>query len=373
MGTHWRTRAVGPNLYALLRAGLDPSVSADAVLTDWCRNEFGAAGPRACAAFRLLDDNNCSESLMLHKVSHVYARPSCLRPAAWEVYPLHWSTGPEGSVAALHGNSSGYSWVDEGQCAWRRLYGWVDNFCALNASGANLTAPQRDSLSYWCHSFSYMRALAAIDCAWALHRDGIAALNTSADPHRFATEVVLPLRVQLTANVSIALTHLMQTISNVGEIGTLAHMLSSDLPNALWNATEVELLLGALGTSQLPAAARPSTRYRGAPRIFVPTRRPFARPNQTLTIRAVVLSATRPDRVELWTREPHTAGDAGWVGAAMQAETAKQQSFTRSVAVRAELEYYVSASWGSAPAAAQVVWPPGAPARGESVLVWPGR
>ena len=81
MGTHWRTRAVSPNLYALLRAGLDPSVSADAVWTDWCRNEFGAAGPRACAAFRLLDDNNCSESLMLHKVSHVYARPSCLRPA----------------------------------------------------------------------------------------------------------------------------------------------------------------------------------------------------------------------------------------------------------------------------------------------------
>ena len=45
--------------------------------------------------------------------------------AAWEVYPLTWSTGPEGSVAALHGNSSGYSWVDEGQCAWRRLYGFT--------------------------------------------------------------------------------------------------------------------------------------------------------------------------------------------------------------------------------------------------------
>ena len=374
MGTHWRTRAVSPNLYALLRVGLDSNVTVAEVWSDWCKSEFGAVWEKACVAFRLLDANNCSESLMLHKVSHVYARPSCLRPAAWEMYPLRFSTGPEGSVAALHANSSGFSWIDDGQCAWRSLYRWVDSFCDIQ-SGVNVTATQRDALDYWCHSFSYMRALAAIDCAWALYQESVAQLNSSTDPRRFATEVVLPLRVQLTANVSIALTHLMQTISNVGEIGTLAHMLSSDLPNTLWNATEVKLLLDALGTLHLPVDAMPSTEYQGAPRVFVPTRRPFVRgSNQTVSIRAVVLSTTRPSRVQLWTRAlaPDSDGLAvvQWASRPMRTETAKQQSFVQTIVVTGTgIEYYVSATWDHS--SNSVLWPPEAPTRGENVLVWP--
>lgn len=172
---------------------------------------------------------------MKHKVTHVYARPSCMRPASWEIGRLFWSTGPEGSVAVLRGNTTGYLSEDDGQCAWAQLYKWVDDFCGIGGGG--MTPDQADNWRYWCHSFKYMRGLAATDCAWGLHRDAIVALGRATDPKAFATDVVVPLRAQLVANVSAVVENLLQTVSNVGEIGTVAHMLSSDLPNTLWNRT----------------------------------------------------------------------------------------------------------------------------------------
>jgi hypothetical protein len=138
MGTHWRTRAIAPNLHALLRIGLDVNLSPSAIWKEWCAQEFGAAAaPHACAAFGVLDDNNCSESLMEHKVSHVYARPSCMRPASWGPFgSVHWSVGPEGSVAVLRGNDTGYQTEDQGQCAWPRLYNhWCDPIVRPSQSG----------------------------------------------------------------------------------------------------------------------------------------------------------------------------------------------------------------------------------------------
>jgi hypothetical protein len=185
-------------------------------------------------------------------------------------------------------------------------------------------------------------------------------------------EVVVPLRAQLAANVSLVVTDLLQTVSNVGEIGTVAHLLSSDLPNTLWNRTEISLLMNATGADSLPSDLLPTSKYLGPDRLFVVTRKPLAAPNSTLLLTAVVLSTTRPHNVQAYVRPLHSAQplhqrSGQWAPTTMEAISLKQQAYRVSLPVGTEdVEWYVSANIESK----QLYFPPAAPAQGQSVVVW---
>ena len=326
LGTHWRTKPLSPNIHALLASSLSVNRSVDSIWTQWCRAEFGAeAAADACKAFRVLDSNHCDRIMAvdLQKTSacpgYPYARPDCLRPAAWDFTWLNqsagkgrslWSTGPEASVSAIQASDK--------QCAYRLLYDhWLDPFCALsNRSSANMTAAQRDRLEYWCSSFRYMRSLAAVDCAWYQHRQATAKLAGAPNGSRAAVAraTALPSRVALAANLSAAVGLLLSAVSSVGEIGMLAHILSGAAPMILGNATEVQLLESALG-HPLPAEALPQPQFSGEARIFVPSLRPVAASGARFEVVAVVLSQRPPEKVWLRFRQLH-ASNQTW-GAAV--------------------------------------------------------
>eukprot|EP01051_Picozoa_sp_SAG22_P000047 SAG22_NODE_1_length_62449_cov_158.689270_47_plen_576_part_00 len=325
LGTHWRTKPLSPNINALLASSLSVHRSVDSIWAQWCAAEFGEEmAADACKAFHVLDSNHCDRIMRvdLQKTSacpgYPYARPDCLRPAAWDFTWQNqsarkgkslWSTGPEASVSAIQAN--------EKQCAYRSLYDhWLDPFCELSNNRSAVTPAQLDRLQYWCSSFRYMRSLAAVDCAWWVHRRATEALAGASNSSRAAVarKTALPARVALVANMSAAVGLLLSAVSTVGEIGMLAHVLSGAAPKILDNTTEIELLEGALG-HPLPAESLPQPQFLGEARIFVPSIRPVATSGHRFEIVAAVLSQRPPDKVWLQWRYLHN-GSHPW-GAAV--------------------------------------------------------
>jgi hypothetical protein len=382
LGTHWRTKPLSPNIHALLASSFNVTRTRTSIWVEWCTAEFGAAvATDACTAFLHLDNNDCDARMSrdLLKTSacpgYPYAEPSCLRPAAWDFTWLNrsagkgrslWSKGPEGSVSAIQANAK--------QCAYRALYHWVDPFCALLNASRGATAAELGRLQYWCHSFQYMRALAAVDCAWYTHRAATARLASTANESRatVARADALPARVAMLANLSTAITLLMSTVGTVGEIGMLSHILNGAAPMMLENHTEVQLLVESLGHA-LPAEALPRPSFAGESRIFVPSIRPVAVSGATLEIIAAVLSPQPPTSVWLQWRPLHNNDSQPvqpWSAEIHMAAVHAEETQVYSGAVVApndDFEWMVAAHTAGG---VQILFPAAAPASGEHVVIW---
>eukprot|EP01050_Picozoa_sp_SAG11_P022266 SAG11_NODE_4167_length_2029_cov_0.897927_2_plen_280_part_00 len=266
--------------------------------------------------------------------------------------------------------------ASEKQCAYRELYDpWIEPFCALRNRLHAMAAAQHSRLTYWCGSFKYMRTLAAVDCAWFNHRAATATLAATPNASRLvvARTVALPARIAMLSNLSAAVTLLLSTVSTVGEIGMLSHILNGAAPMMLDNQTELQLLSSSLG-HELPAEALPSPKFVGEPRIFVPSIRPLVESGAPLEICACVLSPQPPTRVWLQWRPLHNDGrqlQPVWSAAipmeAVLTDGTQVYSATM-VAPEDDFEWMVSAQLTTC--GANISFPASAPASGEYVVIW---
>jgi hypothetical protein len=232
---------------------------------DWATHQFGKkAGEAAARIFERMDG-------MLPK-------------------PATWVDGPGG--------------VKPDPRQWplvRKEYAFVDDFAALRplVKGAG----NLERFSYWLNTLLYFRDIGELNCAWADSNsamDIVKAETQPAEQRRLARELALPAREKLVSIVSKLFEHLLATISNPGELGTVANWNQHNLPGVLVKSGEE--LAKVLG-EPLSVRLNPSKDYTGLPRVFVPTVQTSIEQGQNLQLKVVVLSAKPARSATLFWRE----------------------------------------------------------------------
>jgi len=115
-------------------------------------------------------------------------------------------------------------------------YDWVEKFLAMRGqvSGAENLA----RFDAWYHRFEYLRQLAKTECLWNDYNVAFSNV-TSIDPYNYAKRAsvarteALPIRIGLVQQTQEMMSHLQQTISSTGTMGTFMNMEAQNLPVVL--------------------------------------------------------------------------------------------------------------------------------------------
>lgn len=292
---------------------------------DWALSEFGGSvADEAAGLFNRLDGK--------HPV------------------PVSWTNGPGGLVPDPR------PWPEV-----RRAYGFVDDFADI---GTRLTGEaNRARFEVWLKRFEIMRETARLACLWAEFNaamDEVRAAKDAASRKRLAEAEALPLRVEMAGALKAVLTRLLATAANTGDLGTIMNWEQHILPGAFERPGEE--LAKALGGS-LPDAARLSPDYEGPVRIVPLAARMSLEAREDFRVRVAVLSRGGVGKAELFWRPlgtgPYKPVALSFIGRGVYAGTLSSPG--------ADIEYYVKVAADGV----EAVWPPTAPARGRTAVVYP--
>jgi len=226
---------------------------------DWATSEFGPEAPEIAEVFSRIDGK-------LPRPSDWVDGPGGLRPDArpWEQI------------------RKDYAFVDELEALRPRIRG----------PGA------RARFDYWLGQFRYMRTLGQIRCVWGRYEALMEAARSEKDAARkkqIAREA-LPLRKEIVRLYGQAYGHILPTVSNTGELGTIANLEQHVMPMLLANPGKE--LAKALG-EPLPADAEPARGYHGPTTVIVPTVRSTVGAQETLRLRVIILSQAPVEQADL--------------------------------------------------------------------------
>jgi hypothetical protein len=292
---------------------------------DWATHEFGPdAGPAAAAIFTRIDG-------------------SVPKPATWV-------DGPGG----IQPDSRPWSEV-------KPAYAFADEFAALASRVRG--AGNRDRFDYWLSTLEYFRLMGQVNCAWGEYNrviENVRKEKDAAAQKRVAIETALPARKRLVALVNELQWRLLATVTNPGELGTVANWNQHNLPSLLVKPGQE---LGKVLGESLPADAQPSREYRGPTRVFLPTIRTTMASDEPLRLKMLVLS-----------QEPVKTATLHW--RKLGSKRFNQQRFTAigrgvySVELPApganDFEYYATAETLKG----RTVWPASAPQLNQTVVTW---
>ncbi len=277
---------------------------ADDFYDDWVLHELGPdAGPAAAAIFKRID---------------------CALPR-----PSDWVDGPGGLKPDLR------PWSEV-----EKEYGFTVDLANLRPRVKGQGSLER--FDYWLSTFRYMKATARVRCLWAEYSkamEKVAAEKDAKTMSAIAREAALPLREELVRAVAEVHARLLETVSNPGELGTVANWQQHILPGLLEKpAAELEKALG----EPLPASAMPSKRYEGPPRVIVPAVRTSLTAGEALRVKAIVLSRSPPREVALHWR-PLGRGELTRVPLAHASRGVYSAELRADAAAGEDLEYHVKA------------------------------
>ena len=204
--------------------------------------------------------------------------------------PADWVNGPGG----IKRDARPWSQVCE-------EYAFVDELAALRSQ---IKGPGNlERFDYWLHTFLYLREMAHVNCAWAEYNraiDQVKAEKNLTAQKQAAREMALPLRKKLVELVGEVYEHLLATVSNHGEMGTIANWEQHLYPSLLDKpGDELAQILG----EPLPRDAMPRRDYHGPLRIIVPTVRCSYRIGEELSLKVIILSEKPPRESTLYWRE----------------------------------------------------------------------
>ncbi len=294
----------------------------DDFYADWAEGEFGpAAGPAAAAVFARIDGH-------LPQVSV-------------------WVGGPGGLKADPR------SW-DEAA----KEYGFVDELAAImpRVTGAG----HKERFAYWLNTFQYMRETARLECLWGEYDRAAAALKAPGDASSkaaLAESTLIPIRERLVACLGSIYGHLLATVSNPGELGTVANWEQHLIP-AIFLKPNAELrqVLG----HELPPSAQPQGPYEGETRIIVPAARTLLAEGESLALRVIILAAAPPSEAALHWR-PLGAGEYAAIPLKRAARGVYEVTCPET---GGDIEYYIKVRVGEK----ETVYPATAPAISQTVV-----
>ncbi len=296
---------------------------------DWARQQFGSeVGAQAAGLFEKIDGK--------------LPRPS------------DWVDGPGG--------------IRPDPRPWEQVvkdYAFVDELAALESRVRG--EGNRERFDWWLHTFEYMRAMGQVNCLWAQYTNAVGQVKAEPDAARqkqLARDKALPVRRQLVTAVTDLCQHLLATVSNPGELGTVMNWESHNFPGLLTKpGEELAKLLG----EPLPADAQLPTAYRGPTRVIVPTVRTSVNPGEALDLRVLILSEDKPKDAAVYWRELGQGGFAK-VRLSPVARGVHLAKLGAAQASQEALEYYVEVQ----PRVGKAVrFPATAPKLNQTVVVAP--
>ncbi len=232
---------------------------------DWARNQFGKAAAE--------------------EIAQIFTRVDGKLPI-----PVVWTTGPGGIVP----NPKPWDEVKKG-------FQFIDDLLTISPDIKG--KGYRERFDYWLNQFQYMREVAHFNCLWAVYNQEMEKVKAEKDEKaraKLAVENALPFRVKMVDSARQILQYLLATVSNTGEMGTIANWEQHNLAEALEKPGEE--LRKILGT-ELPPEAGLSKTYEGPLRIIVPAVRTSLEPGEPLKLKVIILARSKPQDAVFYWRE----------------------------------------------------------------------
>jgi hypothetical protein len=183
----------------------------------------------------------------------------------------------------------------------RKDYAFADELAALQDQVRG--AGNRERFTWWLNTFRYMEAMGRLNCKWGEYTNAAGKVKAEKDPaaqKTLAKQTLLPLRREIIALLGQVYDHLLATVSNPGELGTVMNWEQHLLPDLLRKPGEE---LAKLTGEPLPADVQPPQGYRGPTRVIVPTVRTSFTPGEELSLRVLILSEQPPSEAALYWRK----------------------------------------------------------------------
>jgi hypothetical protein len=350
IGIHWRTEILSPNFAALARAGWETgdwknqNVTVERDLPqsdfylDWASSQFGKENaPVFAGIFSNLDGG---PEGMYSFQAKLY------RTSTW------MGTGPGG---VFSNNQTWESISNE--------FDFVDEFAKLRDSVTGSGNIER--FDYWLNVFQYTRQMAEVGCIFG-SQDSIAEIikteNSSQRKLELANELI-DLKNLVNEKWGIMVTFLLQYAGTTGDLGTIANL-------ELHNQEQLKVLtrhdsLIAVITGNPAPENEFWTDYRGKPRIIVPTKRNILDKEESLNVKAIVLSESKMNSVILYWRhlgvKPFKEVFFSNVGRGVYSALLSDEEFRGN-----DFEYYIEAKTENE----NMIYPGDAPDKLMTVVVW---
>lgn len=287
IGIHWRTEILSPNFAALAKAGWETGewknqngtairdLPQSDFYLDWASSQFGKENAQIFAGiFSNLDGG--PEGMYSHQAK-------LYRASKW------METGPGGVF------SNNHSWEKIG-----KEFEFVDGFEKLRDSITGSGNIER--FEYWLNVFQYTRQMAEVGCVFGI-QDSIAEIikTEKNNPRKLelANELIT-LKNLVNEKWGTMVTLLLQYAGTTGDLGTITNL-------ELHNQEQLKVLtkhdsLIAVVTGNPAPKNEFWTDYRGKPRIIVPTKRNILDEKENFKIKAIVLSESKTNNVDLYWR-----------------------------------------------------------------------
>jgi hypothetical protein len=239
-------------------------------------------------------------------------------------------------------------------------YAFVDEFAALRPQVSSSGARAR--FDYWLGQLQYLKAMGKLRCTRAEFDQAVSRAEKAAGAQKSAaTADALVARRQIVADWGAMMTRLLETVSNPGELGTVANLeLHTRLSGGY--LTNFDARLEKLLGKPLPEDCAVSGVYTGQPRLIVPTVRSVVLSGEALQLKIIVLDK-RP--VKSVTVKLRPLGEREWriFEASHLARAVRQAKFPAALE---DFEYYIEAQTADAKI---LRWPAAAPALNQTVVV----
>jgi hypothetical protein len=183
----------------------------------------------------------------------------------------------------------------------KKEYEFVSEFISLGPRVIGRGNQER--FAYWADTFLYMQEMARVECLWAEYDRALETLKKGTEDisrAEFAGSALLPIRERMVEVLKSLHRHLLASVSNTGELGTVANWQQHLLPGLMLRpGAELQEILGR----ELPASAQLPRAYGGPARVIVPTARTLLTAGEPLRLKVIVLAREAPSEVALCWRE----------------------------------------------------------------------
>ena len=361
MGIHWRTRVLGPNVAALAQAAWDQDawnrdqseeserdLPADDFYHDWAESQFGKnVGGEIAFIFTRIDGG----PLFLR--GHNQRKANLPRGSMWY-------QGPGAIISAVNESVHVIASKEEISEAFWFIEDLENLRSSLNGAG-NI-----ERFDYWLNTFRFARATALLGFILDELDEVVRITQQNEDRNdqaRTIREVAFPLRLETTALWEEMVKTLLLTVSNTGEMGTIANLEQHNL-GKLNILGKHDSLLTALSEQPLPASTRLTTDYDGPLRVIVPTKRTLLEDSEDLYVRARILARQPVLSATLYWR---MLGDISFKRLPMMhiARGVYQVELSNDVFLPEDIEYYIHVETETE----EQSWPVTAPEINHSVVV----
>ena len=242
-------------------------------------------------------------------------------------------------------------------------YAFTDELASLGSKVVG--QGNRARFDRWVKSFEYLRMIGKVGCDCGemdLVMRVLGQKKETEERKAYVEEHVLPVRIRLNQDWGRMVTLAMETAESWGGIG---HVIGHEVTNrkALRLLERYDPAMEQALGRPLPSEALPWEKYRGKPRIVVPTKRTHLHEGETLHLKVFVLSGKLPKSAALYWR-PMGRGTYKKIDLRHVAQSV--YNVTLPPTQHDGIEYYIQAQTDDE---AELVWPNTAPEINHTIVI----